>query len=85
MNSMLGTRPDIAYAVGLLGRFSSDPSIEHWMAVRAGQPLGCIVSPHRGGVLSEVRSPVDGVLFTLREYPVVYEGSLLARIMAQGS
>jgi hypothetical protein len=29
---MLGTRPDIAYAVGLLGRFSSDPSREHWMA-----------------------------------------------------
>jgi len=24
---------------------------------------------------------VDGVLFTLREYPLVYEGSLLARIM----
>jgi hypothetical protein len=32
MYAMLGTRPDIAYAVGLLGRFSSDPSIEHWMA-----------------------------------------------------
>ena len=28
-----------------------------------------------------MRSPVDGVLFTLREYPLVYEGSLLARIM----
>jgi hypothetical protein len=31
MYAMLGTRPDIAYAVGLLGRFSSDPSREHWM------------------------------------------------------
>ena len=30
---------------------------------------------------AEVRSPVDGVLFTLREYPIVYEGSLMARIM----
>jgi hypothetical protein len=30
-----------------------------------------------------VCSPVDGVLFTLREYPAVYEGSLMARIMAQ--
>jgi hypothetical protein len=28
-----------------------------------------------------VRSPVHGVLFTLREYPLVYEGSLLARLM----
>jgi hypothetical protein len=25
---------------------------------------------------------VDGILFTLREYPIVYEGSLMARIMA---
>jgi len=61
------------------------PSIEHWMAVRAGERLGSIVSPHHGGVLAEVSSPVDGVLFTLREYPAVYEGSLLARIMATGA
>lgn len=26
-------------------------------------------------------SPCDGLLFTIREYPVVYEGSLLARIL----
>jgi predicted deacylase len=60
------------------------PEIEHWMAVERGERLGSIVSPHHGGVLSDVRSPVDGVLFTLREYPAVYEGSLMARIMARG-
>jgi hypothetical protein len=58
------------------------PAVEHWINVQAGQLLGRIVSPHQGGVLSEVRSPVSGVLFTLREYPLVYEGSLMARIMA---
>jgi predicted deacylase len=58
------------------------PAIEHWMAVRRGEQLGSIISPHHGGVLSSVQSPVDGVLFTLREYPAVYEGSLMARIMA---
>jgi len=26
-------------------------------------------------------SPCNGLLFTIREYPVVYEGSLLARIL----
>jgi uncharacterized protein len=57
------------------------PSASHWNAVRKGEALGRIVSPLQGQVLSEVRSPVDGVLFTLREYPLVYEGSLLARIM----
>jgi predicted deacylase len=56
-------------------------TVEHWKEVRRGDLLGRIVSPLRGDVLSEVRSPVQGVLFTLREYPLVYEGSLLARIM----
>lgn len=58
------------------------PAVEHWMGVRHEQPLGHIISPHSGAALAEVRSPVDGILFTLREYPAVYEGSLMARIMA---
>jgi predicted deacylase len=58
------------------------PEVDHWTGVQQGQLLGRIVSPHRGATLSEVRSPADGVLFTLREYPLVYEGSLMARIMA---
>jgi predicted deacylase len=53
----------------------------HWMAVGRGQRLGRILSPLAGEPLAEVRSPVEGILFTLREYPLVYEGSLLARIM----
>ncbi|HVM96381.1 MAG TPA: M14 family metallopeptidase [Candidatus Acidoferrales bacterium] len=58
------------------------PDVSHWISVFQGQLLGRIVSPHQAGTLSEVRSPVNGVLFTLREYPIVYEGSLMARIMA---
>ncbi|MBI3783486.1 MAG: succinylglutamate desuccinylase/aspartoacylase family protein [Deltaproteobacteria bacterium] len=58
------------------------PEVAHWISVFQGQILGRIVSPHEAGTLSEVRSPVNGVLFTLREYPIVYEGSLMARIMA---
>jgi predicted deacylase len=58
------------------------PSMDRLSAVRKNQVLGEIVSPLRSKVLSEVRSPVDGFLFTLREYPLVYEGSLMARIKA---
>jgi len=58
------------------------PDVDHWMGVRQGQTLGRIVSPLHGGTLAAVQSPVDGILFTLREYPAVYEGSLMARIMA---
>ena len=57
------------------------PDAAHWMAVGWGQRLGRILSPLAGEPLAEVRSPVEGILFTLREYPLVYEGSLLARIM----
>ncbi|WP_033147592.1 M14 family metallopeptidase [Prevotella sp. P6B1] len=48
--------------------------------ITKGQVLGQIVDPLRGKVLSTVKSPVDGYLFTIRAYPIVYEGSLMARI-----
>ncbi len=59
------------------------PAASHWTDVHRGELLGTIVSPFKGDILSEVRSPVDGILFTLREYPLVYEGSLMARVMAR--
>ena len=48
--------------------------------VTKGQVIGQIVDPLRGVVLSTVTSPTDGYLFTIRAYPIVYEGSLMARI-----
>ena len=36
MYAMLGTRPDIAFLVGVLGRFAAAPKKHHWeMAKRA--------------------------------------------------
>jgi len=34
MYAMLGTRPDLAYAVGLVSQFNHVPKMEHWMAVK---------------------------------------------------
>ncbi len=48
--------------------------------VKEGEEIGIVADPLTGDTLSRVISPVDGYLFTLRAYPVVYEGSLLARI-----
>ncbi len=50
------------------------------VTVTKGEELGLIVEPLTGEVLSRVVSPVDGYLFTIRAYPIVYEGSLMARI-----
>lgn len=48
--------------------------------VEEGQSIGQIISPLNGKVLQEVKAPHRGILFTIRAYPVIYEGSLLARI-----
>ena len=49
--------------------------------VKKSTLLGEIVRPLTGQVLERVLSPIDGLLFTRREYPVVYEGALLARVL----
>jgi predicted deacylase len=43
--------------------------------------LGRIIDPTSGTILEELTSPCDGLLFTLREYPVVNPGSLIARVL----
>ena len=48
--------------------------------VAPGELIGEIVSPLTGEVLSSVVAPCSGYLFTIRAYPIVYEGSLMARI-----
>ena len=57
------------------------PSVEHWKNIRAGEVIGQIVNPLTGQVEENVKSPIDGMIFTLREYPIVAVGSLIARIL----
>lgn len=59
-------------------------ALAHGARVRAGDELGKILDPLRGEVLCSVTAPADGWLFTIREYPVVDQGSLLARILTGG-
>lgn len=56
-------------------------TLNHGARLRAGDELGKILDPLGGNVLCSVAAPVDGWLFTVREYPVVDQGSLLARIL----
>lgn len=57
------------------------PAIEHNHYVRKGEKLGEIVSPLEGEVLDEIIAQESGLVFSLREYPFVREGSLLLRIL----
>jgi predicted deacylase len=60
------------------------PNVTHGDYVHAGDLVGMILDPLTGNVVDSAISPCNGVLFTLREYPVVFGGSLLARIIEDG-
>lgn len=49
--------------------------------VQKGDELGKILNPLTGNIEETVKAPISGMLFTKREYPVVYNGSLLGRII----
>lgn len=54
---------------------------KHGDYVEKGQEIGQIINPLEGICHCHVLAPTNGVLFTIREYPVVDEGSLIARIL----
>ncbi|MGF0032753.1 M14 family metallopeptidase [Bariatricus sp. SGI.154] len=49
--------------------------------VDEGDIIGRIVDPMTGNIMEEVKAPIAGKVFTRREYPIVYSGSLLNRIL----
>lgn len=59
------------------------PSVKHWEHLKKGELIGRIIDPLEGKVLDEIASPVDGILFTIREYPVVDAGSLIGRLLRE--
>ena len=55
----------------------------HGAVVSEGEHIGRIVNPLSGELLADIVAPADGWLFTIREYPIVEEGSLMGRILKQ--
>ncbi len=61
------------------------PEVGHFVVVKKGDLIGSILDPLNGVIKAQIFAPCDGTIFTLREYPVVYGGSLLARILGGGT
>ena len=59
------------------------PEVKHGALLKKGDLIGRIVDPLNGKVLDEVISPKGGMLFTIRDYPIVDEGSLMGRILKE--
>jgi hypothetical protein len=53
----------------------------HGSLVKKGETVGKILDPLSGDVVAEIKAPEDGLIFTVREYPVVEDGSLMGRIL----
>lgn len=82
-------REPIVSLNGAVGFVNSDaagifvPDSEFGDTVKKGDRIGRVLEPLTGNVAEDVLAVCDGMIFTLREYPVVYGGSLLARILMQ--
>lgn len=61
------------------------PALDHCAIIDKNDRIGTIVDPLSGTILETLYAPSKGILFTLREYPVVYEGSLIARIFGENA
>ena len=59
------------------------PEVSHGARLSKGELIGRIVDPLCGKILDEVRAPQAGMLFTIRDYPIVDEGSLMGRILKE--
>ncbi len=56
------------------------PEVKHSGIVKKGDIIGKIVNVLTGSVEETITTPRSGIVFSLREYPVIEEGSLVARI-----
>lgn len=57
------------------------PGGDLWAEIAAGEPMGEVVDPLTGEVREVIISNVAGQLLARREQPVVYPGSLVARLV----
>ncbi len=63
------------------GMFMKTRSHGSW--VKKGETVGYVFDPFKGEVLEYVNAAKSGLLFTIREYPLVDEGSLMGRILVR--
>lgn len=59
------------------------PCREFGDSVKQGEHIGDVLDPLTGTVAARIDAVCDGMIFTMREYPIVFGGSLLARILGK--
>lgn len=79
--TLYANETNVAYInAELAGLFVPAGNLKLGDRVRRGACVGQVIEP-LSGQQSEIIAPFDGILFTLRVHPVVYAGSLIARLV----
>ena len=78
-NSIVSTEGQVSF-ISAAGSGIFVSSINSMGTIGMGTHIGDIIEPITGKVIQRIESPTDGIIFSLREHPVVYEGALIARV-----
>jgi predicted deacylase len=57
------------------------PYGEIWAEVGQGDLLGEVIDPSNGEIREEIRATASGHVMAMRDHPVVYPGSMVARVV----
>lgn len=57
------------------------PEFGVWSELGEGDVLGTVIDPESGNVLQSILSPTTGRVMAVREHPVVYPGTMVARVV----
>ena len=78
-NSIVSTEGQVSF-ISAAGSGIIVSSINSMGTIGMGTHIGDIIEPITGKVIQRIESPTDGIIFSLREHPVVYKGALIARV-----
>lgn len=78
-NSIVSTEGQVSF-ISSAGSGIFVSSINSMGTIGMGTHIGDIIEPITGKVIQRIESPTDGIIFSLREHPVVYKGALIARV-----
>lgn len=78
-NSIVSTEGQVSF-ISAAGSGIFVSSINSMGTIGMGTHIGDIIEPITGKVIQRIGSPTDGIIFSLREHPVVYKGALIARV-----
>lgn len=78
-NSIVSTEGQVSF-ISAAGSGIFVSFINSMGTIGMGTHIGDIIEPITGKVIQRIESPTDGIIFSLREHPVVYKGALIARV-----